>query len=720
MFPRKNNSIDKWAAVIGVSFMLLFCVIISRFVYIAEGKQVDGHQLVQMQKNQTTSYKTVDAHRGTIYGNNGNVLAHDIPSYTVYAVLSNKVPNHVKDKQKTAQELAPVLHMTESHIFNLLNRNAFQVELGPGGTKVDYDAKLAIDKLHLPGIGYIVESKRYYPNQEFASYVIGFTTRNEKTNKQAGVLGIESSMNKYLTDQNGEVRFKTSRDGTILSKQTSVKKPKQGDNVYLTLDTKTQTVVDAALNKVNKTYHPKRAMVIVENPKTGQIMAMANRPSFNPNTKNITNYRNYAVSDPYEPGSVMKMFTLAGAINAGVYNGNATFKSGSYNVGGITIHDWNTGWGRITFNDGLERSSNVGFSIIANEQLGTDRLYKYLDRFGFTKKTGIDLPGESNSEMSFNRKANQVSTAFGQGSAFTAIQMVQAASAIANNGTMMKPYIIKKVVDPNTGKVVVQHHPTVAGHPITKATAQKTRQLLRTVVNGKDGTGTAYNLPGYNVIGKTGTAQISINGKGYLTGRDNYIFSFMGMAPEKDPKLIVYVVLDRPHLKPNELESGPLKQIFNPVMSNALQYLKVKPADPSLASAGDKNAVSLSNYKGQSIDKVAASLKNKGLNVTVLGDQGNVTAQAPYEGTTVIKGSNVILKGSGKEIMPDITGWSMSDVLLLSNVLNTKPNIIGSGFVVSQKPAKGTVIKSDSSLITNLQESGSSAGSSAKKSKSID
>ncbi|WKB34918.1 penicillin-binding transpeptidase domain-containing protein [Terrilactibacillus sp. S3-3] len=222
----------------------------------------------------------------------------------------------------------------------------------------------------------------------------------------------------------------------------------------------------------------------------------------------------------------MKTFTAAAAINEGVYDGSRTYQSGSYKVGGVTIHDWNrNGWGRIDFDQAFERSSNVGLSILANKYLGTDKLHNYLDRFGFLQKTGIDLPSEAGSNVGWKWKAGQVETSFGQGSAFTAIQIVQAATAIANNGKMMRPYIVDKVVNPKTGRTVLVHHPTVAGRPITKKTAEETRRLMRLVVTGKYGTGRPFDLKGYNVIGKTGTAQIAVNGK-YLVGKNNYIFSF--------------------------------------------------------------------------------------------------------------------------------------------------------------------------------------------------
>ncbi|MFC7392455.1 penicillin-binding transpeptidase domain-containing protein [Scopulibacillus cellulosilyticus] len=706
---RKNKSINKWAAIVASAFLLLFCIVIGRFTYLAVGKESAGHKLVNLGEKQWKHVKVVDAHRGNIYGRNGQPLAEDIPAYTLYAVLSHNAPSYVKDKDKTASELAPILDMSKDDILKILNKkSAFQVQFGSSGTKLSYNKKKQIEKLHLPGLGFITDSKRYYPNGEFASQVIGTTRENPDTGKQQGVLGIEKSLNKYLTEQDGVISYYGARDGVIMpDAKQHMKKPHDGDNVYLTIDNRIQSIMDNTMNKVEKEYKPKRMIAIAADPKTGKILAMSDRPSFNPNSNSIKNYTNFAISPPYEPGSVMKIFTLAAAINEGVYNGNATYESGSYKVGGVTIHDWNqSGWGRITFNEGLERSSNVAFSILADKVLGTDRLHDYLKRFGFDKKTGIDLPNEGNSLMDWSQKANQVETSFGQSSAFTAIQIVQAATAIANDGKMMKPYVIDKVEDPNKHKTVIDHKPEIVGRPITKDTAEKERKLLRTVVTGKYGTGHPYNIKGYDVIGKTGTAQIAENGK-YLVGKDNYIFSFLGMAPEKDPKLLVYVAVDRPHLKPTENGDEPIADIFNPVMSNGLQYRDIEPgkdtASQSEKATANDQSVKLDDVVGEPIDGAASKLKAKGLDVVTIG-KGNVTKQTPFSGTKLMKGSKVILVGEGQLKMPDLSGWSMADALKLADVLLMKPNMLGNGYVTEQKPAAGSTVKEGDNLILKFEQ----------------
>lgn len=702
MFQRKRRTINTWAAVVALMFLLLFFVVIGRFVYIAQGKQIDGHKLVEMGKKQWTEVNVIDEKRGTIFSKNGQVLAEDIPAYTLYAVLSPKAPSYVKDKEKTAKKLAPILGLSESKLRSILNQPLYQVEFGTKGKKLSYKQKQAIDKLRLPGLGYLKGSKRYYPGQSEAAYTIGFTQTNPNTDQKTGVFGVEQSLNKYLAEQDGTVRFYTSSGGVPIpdtDKHMTATRP--GDNVYLTLDSRIQTIMDEAMTKVEQDYKPEQMIGIVADPKTGQILALSNRPDFNPNKRNIKNFANNAISTPYEPGSVMKTFTVAAAINEGVYKGSQTYKSGSYKVGGVTIHDWNrTGWGTIDFDQAFERSSNVGLSILADKYLGTDKLHDYLDRFGFLQKTGIDLPNESDSNVGWKWKSAQVETSFGQGSAFTAMQIVQAATAIANNGKMMRPYIIDKVVNPKTGKTVAAHHPTVAGRPITKKTAEETRRLMRLVVTGKYGTGRSYDLKGYDVIGKTGTAQIAVKGQ-YLVGKNNYIFSFLGMAPQKDPKLIVYVAVDRPHLKPTDLGEEPVTDIVNPVMSSSLQYMNVS-ADKSAKTDQAVPSVTLDQFVGVPMSEAAAALKAKGLDVTAIGD-GRVTNQLPYDGENVFKGSKVILVGSGNKKMPDLSGWSLADSLKLAAALSLHPKINGDGYVTQQKPAEGSDVHPGDDLSLTLK-----------------
>jgi penicillin-binding protein 2B len=705
MASRKNKNINKGAALLSFIFMLLFFVLIVRFGYIETTKHVEGKGLVKLAKQKWMANEDLQAERGTIYDSRGVPLAENVPAYTVTAVLSEDAkPNYVKDPEKTAEKLAPILHMKKSRLLDLLTKKAFQVELGPGGRRISYEKMEKIKQLDLPGIDFIPQSKRNYPNQEFASYVLGFTTRDPDTDKLKGVMGIEKELNQKLEGKNGSETYLSSRSGVKLPGGDEKKDPPQdGDNVYLTLDSHIQTYLNEAVSETDKKYDPKRIMAVVMDPKTGKILGMANRPSFNPNTRKIKNFKNDIISDPFEVGSVMKIFTLAAAVDSGVYNGNATYKSGTYDVGGGTINDWNNGqgWGTITFNEGLQRSSNVGFSILANKYIGFDRFYNYLMKFDFKEKTGIALPDEKNSIFQYDVPIEKTTTAFGQGTAVTAMQLVKAATAIANDGKMMKPYIIDQIVNPNTGKVISKTEPKVAGTPISAESAKKVRDLLRTVVTGKYGTGRDFAIKGYEVAGKTGTAQIpKKDGSGYMSG-PKYIHSFLGMAPKDDPKLLVYVAVDRPDVKTMHEGEKPVADIFDFVMEHSLQYLDITPDQKPHHTNVDRS-VNVGDYRGQSAEAVKQSLKEKGLNPVVLGSGDTISAQMPFSGETVLPGERVFLRTNGKTKMPDLSGWSLADVMKFADLLGLHPNIEGLGYAVDQDISPGKPVRKGEILTVKL------------------
>ncbi|MDD9147162.1 MULTISPECIES: penicillin-binding transpeptidase domain-containing protein [unclassified Sporolactobacillus] len=709
MIQRKRKSMSFWAAAVGGIFMLAFFILIGRFVFIAQGKEIDGHNLIQVGKNQWSDYEVVNEKRGTIYSGDGRVLAEDVPAYTLYAVVSSKADSYVKDKVKTASELAPILNMKESAVLAILNKKAYQVEFGSNGKMLSEAKKSQIDRLKLPGIGFTTESERFYPEQSGAAYTIGFTRPSADGSQQTGVLGIEQSLNRYLTEKDGMVRYYRSLGGVpIPDESRQITQASPGNDVHLTLNTQIQTVLDQAMTGVYNTYKPSSMIGIVADPKTGKILALSTLPDFNPNLHNITQFNNIAISSPYEPGSVMKIFTVASAIDSGSFHGTATYKSGSYTTAGGTIHDWNySGWGMIDFDQAFELSSNVGMSVLTDQYLGPDKLGAYLKKFGFMQKTGIDLPGESSSLVNWGSKIDKLETSFGQSSAFTAMQIVQAATAIADNGTMMRPYVVDKIVNPDTHKTVLANHPTVAGRPISAQAAEQTRALMRqvvsnkNVVNGYGATGTLYDLPGYDVIGKTGTAQIAENGQ-YLTGKNNYVYSFLGMAPQNDPKVIVYVAVKQPHLKPTDTGEEPVVNVVKPVMSSTLEYMQVQKKTTATVNQQNNSSSILNQFIGSPIDQAVQSLKAKGFDPVAVGT-GQVVGQMPYPGEQLIKGSKVILLGSGTGKMPDLTGWSLADSMKLANAAGMKLTAKGDGFVASQKPAPGSIIKAGDTLAVELK-----------------
>ncbi|MDQ0161631.1 penicillin-binding protein [Aeribacillus alveayuensis] len=707
---KKNQNMNRGAAILSIIFALLFFVLFVRFFYIQITGKVDGQLLAVKAQEKYENKITLEAQRGNILDRNGEVLAQDTSTFTLVAVLDESLttdpdhPQHVVDPQETAEKLAPLINMDVSEVLSILTKDRKQVEFGTNGRNISFSKKKEIEALGLPGIGFIRDTKRFYPNGNFASNVIGFAQNDQ--GKTVGKLGIEKYLNKYLQEKDGYVKYEQDHYGFKLpNSDDQIVSPDNGANVYLTIDQKIQTFLEDAMNEVEKEYQPQKMIGIVIDPKTGKILAMTQRPSFDPNKRNIVNYYNDAISYAYEPGSTMKIFTLAAAINEGVYKGDEKYRSGTYPVkGSKPIRDHNNkGWGTITFDEGVQRSSNVAFAIIAKEKLGFDTFYHYLEQFGFTKKTGIDLPNEGTSKINFQYEVEKITTAFGQGTAVTPIQQIQAATAIANDGKMMKPYIIEKVVDPDDGEVLLENKPIVVREPITKETANKVRDILGTVVSSENGTGQPYQIEGYEVAGKTGTAQIAGKNGKYLTGRENYIFSFLGMAPKDNPRLLVYVAVQQPKLKPTEVGSAPVSKIFKTVMKNGLEYLQVKPDHNTTRQKSEMNiGFLIEDFSNQDVQKVSEQLMEQKMDVITLGDGKTVIAQYPLAHSRVIANEKILLKTDGQVTMPDITGWSLRDVWKLASILDLDLDYEGNGYVQTQSIKAGTKIKNKASLTVKL------------------
>ncbi|WP_042456169.1 penicillin-binding protein [Neobacillus dielmonensis] len=693
---KKQPYMNAGAAILFVIFGLLFFVLLIRYFSIQISGEVKGQPLAAKAEQKYIRKDVLPAARGVIYDKNGEVIAEDTASYKLVAILDKKMttdpknPKHVTDPSKTAKELAKYIDMDESEIYGILTKKGkFQVEFGKSGRDITQETKSKIEEEKLPGITFIRDSKRFYPNGVFASHVVGYADKVEQKDgnyKTIGKMGIEQSLNDQLTGKNGKINYESDFWGYILPDGKEKVTPAQnGDDVYLTIDQKIQTFLEDAMTKVEKEYKPKKIIAIVADPKTGDILAMGQRPSFDPKTKDgiSQSWHNEAIETSYEPGSTMKIFTLAAAVQENVFNPNEYYQSGSYRVTDKDkpIHDHNgSGWGSITYLEGVQRSSNVAFAKIANEKLGFDRFREYLTKFGFDKPTGIELPNETSGKIQYTYPSEKITTAYGQGTAITAIQQIQAATAIANDGKMLKPHIIKSIVNHDTKETVEETSPEVVGTPISAETAAKVRDYLETVVTSPNGTGGRYKLDGYSVAGKTGTANIPGPG-GYLKGVNSYMFSFLGMAPKDDPKLIVYVAVQQPDLQGEEAGQGaiPVSAIFNPVMQNSLHYLNIQPSEVEKASVNK-----VPDLAGKSVADAEKQLKDQEYDVILLGNGTKVTKQLPEAGTTILEGEKVILQTDGDLTAPDMTGWSLRDVMKVTNLSNLKLNSKGKGYVVQQ------------------------------------
>ena len=474
-----------------IAFILLFfVVVIARLLYLGISPKIDGIDLKTFVANRNTRKKTTYAKRGTIYDSSSNVLARTINSYTVIAYLSEsrskgfKTPQHVVDKEKTAKELSPILGMSEEAILYLLNRNAYQVELGPGGRDITELKKEEIEKLKLPGISFISSYKRYYQNDDFASYILGYVKTTDD-GEMIGEMGIEQYYNDMLKGKDGFIVYQQDVNGyKIPNTKEELKESKDGVDIYLTIDSNIQFFVEKYSKEAYEQYPCDWLFAVVADAKTGAILGSTSYPSFNPNIKNITNYLNPLVSFAIEPGSTMKIFTYMATMEKKMYDGNKTFKSGSIKIGENTIYDWKTdGFGEITYDEGFMLSSNVGISYLTKDYFTGSELKEYFKKWGFGQKTGIELPYELTGTLNEkNNKAIEIANAgFGQGITVTPIQMVQALTMIANNGVMLKPYIVSKIVDEEDA-LVYEGKRTELGKVASSETVNSIKELMYKVI----------------------------------------------------------------------------------------------------------------------------------------------------------------------------------------------------------------------------------------------
>ncbi|PEG81550.1 MULTISPECIES: penicillin-binding protein [unclassified Lactobacillus] len=693
-----------------VAVALVFLVFTARFLYIGISKTVNGQNLSARTKQLYKRNQVIKATRGTIYDRNGLAIAEDSHLYTIYAILDkssinykNK-PEYVVNKSETAEKLATVLPMSADKIYRYLNpkQKAFQVQFGTAGSGLTSKQKKKIEAMKLPGIKFLATPSRLYPNGNFASHIVGLAqpVYDKKTNEQnlVGTMGIEAYFNKTLTGTDGYRISSVDASEYQMPNGNQVYKPvKNGNNLYLTLDSQLQSYLESHMTDVQKAYDPTSITAVVEDMKTGKILAASQRPTFNPQTKKgLTKaYRNILVQDTYEPGSVFKVLSFPAVVNSGNYNPNEYYRSGSVNVGGSTIHDWLTsGWGTIPFSQAFERSSNTGF-VKLEQKMGAKTWNKYLKKFHIGQKTGITLPGEQPGFISFKTPVDQAITAFGQAVTVNVMQMMQAYSSLANNGQMVKPQLVDKITDSN-GKTLKGYEIKKVG---SKIYSNKTKKVvlanMKRVLNKQSGTGNAYKMGNADIAVKTGTAQIANpKGGGYLKGDSNYIFSVVGVYPTKDPRYCIYLTIKQPHLAGTTAEKI-LASIFKPMMSRIITMAK---------SDNSTTTVSVPNFKNMTVAQASAKAKQVGLNLVKVGEKDRITAQGIKSSEKLESGDKIFVYTSGKINCPDMKGWSFNDLHQFSNISGIKLSIKGTGTVTSQSVAKGAELKSGEKIKVNLKE----------------
>ncbi|MHA8110023.1 penicillin-binding transpeptidase domain-containing protein [Lactobacillaceae bacterium Melli_B4] len=701
-----NQNRKKYGVGLLALSLFVFVVMALRFSYIGIFKNVQDVNLTTQAQNLYTQTSVLKSKRGTIYDANNQPIAEDTSTYSMYAVLDKNQksvdgkPIYVANKEKVAKVLSkylPISYKKALKDLNPANKKAFQVEFGSAGQNISLTTKQKIDAHHLRGINFIQQQARLYPNGIFASHLIGIASpvTNEKTDSTnlVGQMGIEKAFNNYLTGKNGIRKVQNDVYGYQLPNGVKKDEPaKNGDDIYTTIDYRLQTLLETEMSDVYAQVHPSSMNAVLMNAKTGEILAATQRPTFNAtNKEGISNiWRNTLVEDQYEPGSTMKIFTMAAAINSKNYNGNAYYQSGKYNIDGNIVPDWNpNGWGYITYDKGFALSSNVAMAHL-EQNMGSSTWLDYVKRFQFLQSANTGLEGEQTGSIQFKYPIEQANTAFGQGIQVTAMQVMRALSAVSNDGKMLQPRFITKIVDPKTNKVVKDYQKQVVGTPISAETAKKVREHMEDVVYKPYGIGSDYKIPGYRIAAKTGTAQVSNGAGGYASGDDSYLYSVAGMAPASDPKYVMYITMKQPNLTGQKTASQYLAQIFNPVLKRALSEDTAEPSDD--------NSVKMPNLIGQNVDTVKTKLSAAGLQATIVGNGNMITKQSIVSGEKVFKNRKVILLTNGAQKMIDLKGWSESEVAVYCQLTGLKLKANGEGYVDSQSIASGKTIGSNEVL----------------------
>lgn len=652
---------------------------------------VQGDDLRQKAVAQWNRRLVVQPQRGSIYSRNGTLLAGSATAESIIAI-----PSEIKDVDETARQLAPILNMNTDLLTERMQRSMFEVYLK---RKVDDEVALAVKELRLPGIRTTIESKRFYPWGNLASHVLGFAGIDE------GLEGLEFYYEKELRGKEGYTIYEADVAGRELPDAVKAYLPPiNGYDIVLSIDEYIQHIVERELDKVMEASLPERAGVIAVNPKTGEVLAMAGRPDFYPEKYAeypASTWRNPLVSNSFEPGSTFKLVTISAALEEGTVTFDTGFHCpGYFSVGGRQIKCWSSGHGSQSIKQVLWNSCNPGFMWMGTT-LGKEKLYNYIHAYGFGSRTGIDLPGEHTGIL-FNVKTmstvDLATASFGQGNAVTPIQMVMMAAAIANDGMVMRPMVVKEIRDEN-GEIIEVKEPEAVRQVITAETA---RELATVLADGVErGSGVFAMVEGYRVAGKTGTAEKIAPGGGYLS--NNYVLSYVGFAPIEDPQIAVYVFVDGATRGPNwgGQVAGP---VFKNVVAEVMRYWNIPPnnelSQPKLAE--EVEVPNLVNFElAQAMERV----EEDGFGLRIEGEGDLIIAQVPKSGAVVPHGTTIIVYlGSGDGIgeqeitVPRLEGLTIREASEFLAMLGLRIEAAGSGIAVSQEPLPGTKVSAGSTI----------------------
>ena len=725
---KKNLTTTNNRKKVGILFFLttiaLFFLFVLRLGYIVLIGNVGDVSLKQRTTELYKGSEVIAAKRGTIYDRNGIAIAEDATSYSAYVILSD---SYVQGKtklyaeQKDFSQIAEVLHdkvgTSKSKVEKILNTaydkkvRPYQVEIS-AAKDITLQQKEAIEKelksRKSKGLYFNSHPSRIYPNGQFSSHLIGYADIAVKNNEErlVGKLGIEEAYNDVLKGTDGKITYQKDNyqnplPGTVAEKKAAV----DGKDIYTTLDSRLQTYLDSLLTEAYKKSKPENMTGVLMNAKTGEILAAAQQPSFNPEDKSTLGgkdftWLNLLLQETYEPGSTMKILMTSAAIDQGIFNEYESYPSGQIKIADTVIDDWDHGaLGTLTMRQALSWSSNKGMVML--EQRMQDRWQRYLKQFGFGQSTNAGILGESPGMLPEDNVVSHAMTSFGQGIAVTNFQMLQAFTAVSNNGTMVKPHFIKEIVDHTTNKKAITQT-EVVGKPISENAARKVREYMRDVVENKD-YGNAYgkySVPGYNISAKTGTAEVASDSGGYLQGENSHLYSIVLMVPSEEPEYVLYLTVKLP----KENDGTILPSVANPLLKRAMDLQDETVAAPETSEKSTEK-VTVDKFTGMSSVDAANLAEKRGLDVVVIGNGEKVTAQSLKAGIKVLPNEKIILLAKGENAyMPDVSGWSKADLVKLGSILDIKVKFNGSGYCVNQSIQPYETLTDKKSITFTLKE----------------
>lgn len=716
---RKNRSIRN----IFLVTLVIMLLVSSNVFMVSIGKVhiLSGTDLSVYADNSNIVTEKEQALRGYIYDRNGNVIAQDNKTYNIVCILDSSRPSvgdevaYVKDKEHTAEVLSSILKMDQQKILDYLSQDKYQTELGLGGRNLSKSVKDEIEATDLTGIEFTDSIQRIYPNNVFASNLIGYA-QSDESGTTVGKMGLELYLDSYLKGTDGSKTYQVDKDGYVLpGMKEEVVSAVNGNNVYLTLDEGIQSTLEQAFQTTNEQFTTYRAWGGVMEINTGKVVAWGQTPSYNPNTlDNIEDYTNIGAQTPYEPGSTLKTFTWAAAINEGVYDGNSTangnefcFTSDSNNNPIQTYSEDNYGciynarkktYGDIDLDHGLVYSLNTVAATIQTQLITPETHLEYLKKFGFFSNVNTDGLPESSGLLNFTWPADKLSLSYGQGSTVTMLQLFQAYSAIFSDGTMKKPYFVDKIVDAyDSSDVIYQAETEITGEPITSETAKQVQSLMYRVVNDEDGSARFYQIPECKLIAKTGTTQVAASDS---SGEDvnayessnRTITSLMAALPADNPQVLVYYAFEADY-NPN---AHSTTDATVSILRKVAQTYGFTNGDNSREVSNVQETITLNEMPdllNHSLDYANNKLSATGSEIVVLGNGTSVIDQFPKSGSSIASGQRVfVLTDTDSFTMPDLTGWSRKDVVSLWAVTGFAFELSGEGNVTSQSISPGTTV----------------------------